>query len=327
MQRREALQAALATTLASACPWSAAQNASVEDETWHDEQRRRPLPVRLRWPADDAPMPSGGRPLLLFSHGLGGSRQGAEVWGSAWAAAGFVVLHLQHPGSDWAAVQREVPGLAHLAGLRDAVSPQQLLQRLADVVFVLDEVGRRHGAGLGRWPTVRPQGVGMSGHSFGAHTTLGMAGQAYPGHPGLKEARLAAFLALSPTAPALAADRAFVAITRPTLCVTGSRDGDVLGNGATPQRRLAAYAALPAGHKALLLLRDADHMSFAGQTGPGVEILPREAVTRDLQPHHHALVAAISTDWWRSSLLADAAATERLLRPGGLGAGDVWQRG
>lgn len=230
MHRREALQAALATALASACPWPAAQTVLVEDETWHDDQRRRPLPVRLRWPADDAPMPPGGRPLVLFSHGLGGRRQGAEVCGSVWAAAGFVVLHLQHPG-------------------------------------------------------------------------------------------------MSPGAPLLTPERAFAAITRPSLCVTGSRDGDVLGNGATPQRRLAAYAALPAGHKALLLLRDADHMSFAGQTCPGVEILPREAVTRDLQPGHHALVAAISTDWWRSTLLGDAMATERLLHPGGLGEGDVWQRG
>ena len=327
MHRREALQAALATALANACPWSAAQTVLVEDETWHDDQRRRPLPVRLRWPADDVPMPPGGRPLVLFSHGLGGSRQGAEVWGNAWAAAGFLVLHLQHPGSGLAAVQREAPGLANLAGLRDAVSPQQLLQRLADAAFVLDEVGRRHGTGLGRWPTVRPQGVGMSGHSFGAHTTLGMAGQAYPGYPGRKEARLAAFLAQSPSAPLLTPERAFAAITRPTLSVTGSRDGDVLGNGATPQRRLTASAALPAWHKALLLLRDADHMSFAGQTGPGVEILPREAVTRDLQPRHPALVAAISTDWWRSTLLGDAMATERLLHPGGLGEGDVWQRG
>ena len=76
-----------------------------------------------------------------------------------------------------------------------------------------------------------------------------------------------------------------------------------------------------------MILSHADHMSFAGQTGPGIEIRPREAVTRDLQPQHHALVAAISTDWWRSTLLADALATVRLLQPGGLGHGDVWQRG
>ena len=327
MQRREALEAGLAALFAGASPRAVAQAATVEDETWQDQQRQRDLPMRLRWPADDAPLPPGGRPVLLFSHGLGGTRQGGEVWGEAWAAAGFVVLHLQHPGSDLPAVQREAGGFANLARLRDAVSPRQLLQRLADVVFVLDEVGRRQAAGPGRWSTVRPDGVGMSGHSFGAHTALGMAGQSYPGYPGLAEPRLAAFLALSPAAPAAAAKAAFAAITRPTLCITGSRDGDVLGNGATPQRRLAAYAALPAGQKALLLLQDADHMSFAGQTGLATEFRQREALSRALQPRHHALVAAITADWWRSSLLADASAHERLGQPVGLGEGDQWQRG
>lgn len=327
MHRRLALMTSLAAGLAGASPWAAAQTAQIEDETWFDDQRQRALPVRLRWPADDAPLPPGDRPMIVFSHGLGGTRLGGELWGGAWAAAGFVVLHLQHPGSDLPAVQREAGGFANPAGLREAMSPRQLLLRLGDVIFALDELGRRNAAKQGRWATVRPQSVGMSGHSFGAHTTLGVAGQAYPGYPALQEARLAAFLALSPTAPPLSAERAFAAITRPTLCITGSLDGDVLRNGATPQRRLAAYSALPAGQKALLLLQDADHMTFAGQTGPAAEILPRVARTRDLQARHHALVAAISTDWWRSTLLADASARERLLQPAGLGEGDQWLRG
>ena len=28
----------------------------------------------------------------MFSHGLGGTREGGAVWGEAWAAAGFVVV-------------------------------------------------------------------------------------------------------------------------------------------------------------------------------------------------------------------------------------------
>ena len=34
-------------------------------------------------------------PVVLFSHGLGGTRDGGAVWGEAWAAADFVVVHLQ----------------------------------------------------------------------------------------------------------------------------------------------------------------------------------------------------------------------------------------
>jgi hypothetical protein len=82
---------------------------------------------------------------------------------------------------------------------------------------------------------------------------------------------------------------------------------------------------MPAGNKSQLVLQDADHMTFAGQTGNAVEIIPRTVVTRDLQASHHAAVASLSTDWWRAHLLDDDSARQRLAKPAGLAAGDVWQ--
>ncbi len=312
-------------TLASLLPRTATAT-TVVDETWNDARRQRELPVRLRWP--DASLHPGERPLVLFSHGLGGTRDGGAVWGASWAQAGFVVLHLQHPGSDLAALRGTAGAFSNKAGLRSAASPAQLVARLADVGFALDEIGRRHTARQGLWATVRPSAIGMSGHSFGAHTTLGMAGQRYPGFEGVNEPRLAAFIAFSPSLP-LAGDaqRAFERVTRPLLSITGTRDQDVAGTGATPDRRMAVFAALPTGNKHHLVLRDADHMTFAGQTGMAVEIVPREPVTRDLQDAHHALVAAITIDWWRATLSDDAAARERRAAPRGLRAGDLWQSG
>ena len=67
-------------------------------------------------------------------------------------------------------------------------------------------------------------------------------------------------------------------------------------------------------------------MTFGGQTGLAAEIVPREQITRDLQPLQHRLVAAITTDWWRASLLGDAPARARLLAPQGLQKGDLWQQ-
>lgn len=317
-------------SLAGDAVWAAhAADAAdgVEDLTWVDPRRDRPLPLRLRWPATGLPASAGGHAVVLYSHGLGGSRAGGEAWGQAWAAAGLVVVHLQHPGSDVEAWPGRHGGPDRAAGLRQAISPHQWRQRLADVVFVLDQIGQRQALGQGRWAQVRPQRVGLGGHSFGAHTTLGMAGHAWPGFAAVDEPRLAAFVALSPLAPAQAADAALANIHRPVLCVTGSRDGDVLGNGATPERRRAAYTALPPGRKALLYLQDADHMSFAGQTGMGAEILPRHSVVRELQPRHHALVARLSTDWWLAHLLDDAQARARLAAPAGLAEGDAWLQG
>ena len=327
LTRRACLHCLMGGALgASARPlFAQAGSASVVDDTWVDATRKREVPVKVRWP--DGAVHIGSRPVLLFSHGLGGSREGGNVWGEAWASAGFVVLHLQHAGSDFPAVRAVASSFADKSGLRKAAGPEQLLARLRDVGFVLDEIATRHASGQERWASVRPTQVGMSGHSFGAHTTLGMAGQRYAGFDGIREPRLASFIAFSP-APPVAGDarRAFEPMTRPLLSITGTRDQDMIASGATPERRRAVYGALPAGGKAHLVLQDADHMTFGGQTGRAVEIVAREQVTRDLQAAHHASVASITTDWWRATLLDDAAARARLMAPQGLRPGDVWQQ-
>ena len=327
--RRQCLAALLGGALPGlglpALAQSPASPAPVMDETWTDTTRQRAMPVRVRWP--DPARFAGPWPVVIFSHGLGGTRDGGSVWGEAWAAAGFVVVHLQHPGSDLAAVRSVTNTFTDQRTLRSLAGPQQLLARLRDVGFALDEIGRRHAAGQGQWRQVRPTRAGMAGHSFGAHTTMGMAGQRYGGFDGINEPRLASFIAFSPTVPAMgSAERAFERLSRPLLSITGTRDSDVVGVGATPERRMAVFAALPPGNKAHLVLQDADHMTFGGQSGRAAEIVPREAITRELQPAHHARVAAITTDWWRATLQDDAAAWARLVQPAGLAPGDVWQR-
>ena len=67
-------------------------------------------------------------------------------------------------------------------------------------------------------------------------------------------------------------------------------------------------------------------MTFGGQQGRAVDIVQRESVARDLQAAHHALVATITTDWWRATLQDDSAARARLATPAGLRAGDLWQQ-
>ena len=321
--RRTCISALISAALPGLRAQAQGAGVSAIDETWLDATRQREIPVKVRWP--DAAANVAPRPVVLFSHGLGGTREGGAVWGEAWAAAGFVVLHLQHAGSDLAAVKAVTNTFSDKKALRSVAGPAQLLARLRDVTFALDEIGRRHAARQGRWGTARPVHVGMCGHSFGAHTTLGMAGQRYAGFEGMTEPRLAAFIAFSPSLPAVGdARQAFDRITRPMLCITGTLDADVAGTDATSERRAAVFDALPAGDKAQLVLQDADHMTFAGQIGRAVEIVPREQVTRDMQPAHHALVATITSDWWRATLTSDAAARNRLAAPQGLRQGDVW---
>ncbi len=320
--RRHALATAFGFV---ATPLVFAQPPAYTDEIWQDTRRQRAVPVRIRWPQGTAPF--DGWPVVIYSHGLGGSREGGDIWGQAWAHAGFVVVHLQHAGSDIDAVRAGASSFRDRAALRTLGSADQLLARLQDVVFVLDDMARRQTIDKA-WRLVRADAVGMAGHSFGAHTTLGAGGQSYAGHPGIKEPRIAALIALSPTLPGHGdAAQSFAAVKQPTLCITGTRDDDVVGNGATPDKRAAVFGALPAGSKAMLLLKEADHMTFGGITGRAAGLLPREALTTRLQPQHHALVARITSDWWRAHLQGDVEAKARLQKPQGLAALDTWQTG
>ena len=327
LNRRHAIAGAAAWLNVLIQPSARAQTPDPIDAIWQDATRSRALPVRLRWPAPQTPVPDGGWPVIVYSHGLGGTAGGASVWGQAWAQAGFVVVHVQHPGSDLNALQAAArTGLGRMA-LREASSATQLVVRLQDVVFTLNQIAQEKLL-TKRWANVRANAVGIAGHSFGAHTTLGMGGQAYAGRSGMQDSRVGALIALSPIVPRTGDSRlAFANITRPTLCITGTLDGDVIGTGATPEQRAAVFDALPAGQKAMLLLKGANHTTFSGTEGRAASWPQPEGIANQLNQQHRAVVAQITTDWWRAHLLGDTAAAARLITPAGLETTDVWRTG
>lgn len=57
--------------------------------------QNRKVPIKVYLPSGDSPTP-----VVLFSHGLGGSREGFKHGGEHWARRGYVAVFLQHPGSD-----------------------------------------------------------------------------------------------------------------------------------------------------------------------------------------------------------------------------------
>ncbi|OWQ86331.1 hypothetical protein CDN99_21100 [Roseateles aquatilis] len=301
---------------------AAAGEAAVRQGVWRDQKRLRDVPWRLRLPAGEKPVA-----LVVFSHGLGGSLDGGTEWAQAWADAGIATLHLQHAGSDRAIWS------GGLAAVKAAASAEQLIDRGHDVQFAVEQLLQLQKSGDAAWARVRPDALGMSGHSFGAQTTLAVAGRDFQmrSAPDLSESRFKAFAAFSPSAGHFPGG--IKGITRPMLCLTGSLDGNPLGQERDGRYRRAVYDTLPAGAKALLWLEGADHMTFGGGgergAGFGQRLLGRErdGAPEKLAAHHAAVIKTITTDWWRWRLLEDEGAIARLKAPKGLNADDEWLQG
>lgn len=315
--RRNWLQAGLAAGFlgVASLPSLAQSLPTVQDEQWRDATRSREIPVLLRWPSRK---PLG---LMVYSHGLGGKKEGGDYWGKAWTAAGLVVVHLQHPGSD-------APSLkGGYSALREAMKPEQLMARIQDVRFTIAEINRRRASGAGAWAGVPTEKLAVGGHSFGAYTTLISAGWQRKGFHA-NDPQPKAFIAMS---PALGKDvslaqgrKELSSATRPVLICTGSLDGEVLNNGETPESRRMVYDALPNGKKALLWLDQADHFTFAGNEKriPSTFLVRRPKETLNSEQAHHERVARVSTDWLREQLLG-----QPMDAVTGLTAADQWLRG
>jgi len=332
--RRRCLVAAGAVLLARPGLGLAQAAGSSRLMSLRDTSRQRELPVLLRLPAGTGPWPA-----VLYSHGLGGTRQAGDVWGEAWRAQGIAVIHVQHPGSDAEVLREGGPEM-----LRDAANPEQLVARARDLRFVIDEIARAPTRQDSPLAQLRIDALGIAGHSFGAWTTQALAGQRFPSGGEMSDSRPRAFIAFSPALPAGAGAAASMAdVQRPFLAITGSLDGDPLGGSRTGDARAAVYDALPAGAKALLWLDGADHMTMGGQsprraaaiaaaveaagTGVAAALPKREAMATDREARHHALVSRISALWWKAHLLDDAGAASQLKALTGLAAGDRWKSG
>ena len=276
---------------------------------WKDDRRTRLIPFLIRYPKD-AP---GRLPVVIFSHDLGGSKESAAYYSEHLVSHGYVVLSVQHPGSDVGIWGGQFPDLKNpkISGdLRKAVSPQSAMDRFQDIylaVFALHSLDRQPGALKDRIDLTR---IGMSGHSYGATTTQAMAGQAFARGRKMGHDEFKAFLAMSPAGAADGHNAdAFGDITRPFLFLTGSDDSlTVNGKVLDASERQKPYLAMKRAPSALVVLNGADHLVFSGRQEMGFS-KPKDERFRQL-------IKAASLAYWDAALRDDAEARAWLTGPG-----------
>ena len=291
-------------------------NVSTSNLEPLDRDRNREVPVKIYLNPSTEP-----QPVILFSHGLGGSREASPYLGQHWAAHGYIAVFVQHKGSDSSIRNGTGPG-QRLMALKQAISLENVSARLEDISFVIDqlEIWNRD-ADHFLYGKLDLDHIGMAGHSYGANTTQALMGQVSQFMEPSTDPRIDAFLPMSPSAPqVMTPEKAFGKITAPVLCMTGTKDGNPVQRSMTPESRQLVYQEMPDGDKFQLVLKDAEHHAFAGS---GQQ-------SRFHIPHHHPAISELSTLFWDAYLKDDQEAKAKLQSDqarelAGLMEGDVWE--
>jgi len=249
-------------------------NIGVSYGEFTDTARNRTIPYKLYAP-DPIPAPA---PVVIFSHGLGGSIEGAPYLGAALASAGYMAFFIQHPGTDRTLWEHLGKPAEIKQALRQALRDKgSAADRFQDIPFVIDELTRRNAESGLLKGTMDLTKIGMAGHSYGARGVLMAAGEQLPdGGAKFKEPRIGAAVAFSPNIPesyiGMPEERLaplYSEVTIPLFHITGTNDGHPFREAFDPATRTLPYKNITAPNQYLLVLNGADHGAFAGDDMSG----------------------------------------------------------
>ncbi|MEW5850073.1 MAG: hypothetical protein AB2A00_14890 [Myxococcota bacterium] len=284
------LAGALACASAPSVPEHGGGRAGVTTGVFHDEKRARTLVTEIWYPAvpdaeeheetfniiwnaraaRDARMAGGPpRPLVLFSHGSGGTRHDLAWLARALAREGYLVAAVTHPGNTYQD--------------NDPLRRLEIWQRPQDVRAVLDGLLAHPFWG----PRVDRRHISAVGHSLGGYTVLAVAGARYdvkrarehclgpdadaacraaaevdrsridyrPSGLSYRDGRVRAVVALAPAVGPGFDERSAAEVTVPVHIISGLQDDITL-------HRLHAARWANLLHAELTVLDEANHYTF-----------------------------------------------------------------
>ena len=251
-----------------------------------------------------APATGHDVPVIVFSHGFGGSMNDYDPLVDYWTARGFAVLQPTHLDSLTLGIAPEDPR-----------TPEIWRFRIDDLKRVIDNLDALEAAVPGLAGRLDRDSIVAAGHSWGATTASALLGARVVGPDGkpgedMSDPRVKAgvLLALAghgeeDLTPFAAEHFSFMSpdftqMTPPALLVAGDQDQSLLSTRG-PDWWTDGYVQSP-GAKSLLTLSGAEH-SLGGITGYTV------TVTTDESPERVALLARVSTAYMRDALGIDGA--------------------
>lgn len=267
-----------ATEPAAASTWyEPATTLKVEtiDLDLKDDVRGKTLPLRVRAPIAAA----GEYPLVIFSHGAGGSRDAFADLSAAWAAQGYIVVHCTHDDSLQLRRQKDENLERILTDPKSLKSDVKPKERMADVTLIIDEVATIQKSLDGNSKTagakIDASRIAIAGHSAGALTTQmaigvkvrgGRAGVGALTPANVGDARIACGIVISGQGLTnrMMTKESWSELEKPMLVITGSKDVARISD-ETPESRRHPYEYAKPGDKYLLFMEGATHSSYQGR--------------------------------------------------------------
>lgn len=262
--------------------------------TMEDRSRNRNFPVEFYLPLIKQKQTL---PLIVISHGLGSDLTTFAYFAQHLASHGFAVAVPEHPGSSANQIEKLLSGLDS-----DVTPPAELIDRPLDIKFLLDELAKKYGN------KIDTNNVGMIGQSFGAYTTLAIAGAELnfatldqdcldsddswnlslliqclalqipesETEVDLKDPRITSAIAINPLVSSVFGRKSLNQIDIPVMLVSGSSDP------ITPalSEQIIPFTWLQTPEKYLVLLKGGTHFSTLNESAGSIPV-PAKAIGPD----------------------------------------------
>ncbi len=266
--------------------------------------------MRVTYPDGPGPFP-----VIVFSHGAGGSGRTYDALARFWATHGFVVLAPGHADGAPAGGKDPASESAREPAGDAAPDPKGWENRTRDLAFLVAATGAveaRVPALKGKLDEAR---VGVGGQSYGAFSAMLLAGTTVDVSKKEKAKSFLdpiskAFLLVSPPGKGQQGltEKSWASVERPLMVVTGTRDPGA--KNQDPSWRLDAYQLSPPGAKYALFIEGASHLSFTGLAAEPGATLPRASGKKPLSADEEVAVfkdMRIATlAFWEAYLKDDA---------------------
>jgi predicted dienelactone hydrolase len=266
--------------------------------------RETPLTVNLYLPRQ---FRGGGRvlsrPAIVISHGLGSDVTTYDYLARHLASHGFVIINVEHPGSNADQIQDLLAGQA-----AEVVPDNEFVARPAQISQVLDYLEERSRPNGPLQGIINFRRIGVMGQSFGGYTSLALTGApvnfeslqnacppqvfslnlslllqcqasllARPNQmmANLADERFRAAIAINPITSVLFGPDSMSQIQTPTMIIAGSSDTVA---PALPEQ-IIPFTWMNNPERYLLLMRQGTHFSTIGPSNMGGDIaLPPEVI-------------------------------------------------